>query len=86
MSLQQVLYAASNVLTDSVSCEGYQLMWLLRSYLELDSLTRLDVHTERTLERIENELLVFGNELQVCMDFVTIPTEASDFYSIITIT
>jgi hypothetical protein len=81
-----VLYAASNVLTDSVSREGYQLMQLLRSYLELDSLTGLDAHTEKTLEMIENELLVFGNELKVCMDFVTIPTEASDFYSIITIT
>lgn len=81
-----MLYAASNVLTDSVSHEGYQLMRLLRSYLELDSLTGLDAHTEKTLDMIENELLVFRNELQVCMDFVIIPTEASDFYSIITIT
>ena len=81
-----MLYEALNILTDSVSHEGYQLMRLLCSYLELDSLTGLDAYTERTLEMIENELLVFRNELKVCMDFVTIPTEASDFYSIITIT
>ncbi|KAF8127384.1 hypothetical protein EV363DRAFT_1401113 [Boletus edulis] len=61
---KQVLYAASNVLTNSASREGYQLMRLIRSYLELDSLTGLDAHTERTLEMIEKELLVFGNDLK----------------------
>ncbi|KAF8547605.1 hypothetical protein OG21DRAFT_1424477, partial [Imleria badia] len=64
---KQVLYAASNVLMDNVSHEGYQLVRLLCSYLELDSLTALDAHTENTLATIENELLVFGNELKVCI-------------------
>ncbi|KAF8452167.1 hypothetical protein L210DRAFT_3608318 [Boletus edulis BED1] len=62
--LHQVLYAASNVLTNSASRKGYQLMRLICSYLELDSLTGLDAHTERTLEMIEKELLVFGNDLK----------------------
>ncbi|KAF8120295.1 hypothetical protein EV363DRAFT_1191298 [Boletus edulis] len=61
---QQTLYAASSVLTENVSREGYQLLRLLRSYLELDSLIALDAHTERTLGMIEAELLTFGNELK----------------------
>ena len=60
------------MLTDIVTHEGYQLLWLLCSYLELDSLIGLDAHTKRTLEMIEEELLVFRNELKVCIDFVSI--------------
>lgn len=55
-----------------VTHEGHQLLRLLCSYLELDSLIGLDAHTEKTLEMIEEELLVFGNELKVCIDFVLI--------------
>ncbi|KAI6001113.1 hypothetical protein F5J12DRAFT_723743, partial [Pisolithus orientalis] len=58
-------YAALNILTNDVSCEGYQLLWMLHSYLELDSLIGLDMHTDRTLELIEREQLVFGSELKV---------------------
>ncbi|KAI6144582.1 hypothetical protein BKA82DRAFT_4330868 [Pisolithus tinctorius] len=61
---QQTFYAALNILTNNVSHEGYQLLWMLRSYLELDSLIGLDVHTDKTLELIEREQLVFGSELK----------------------
>ncbi|KAI6006641.1 hypothetical protein F5J12DRAFT_782887 [Pisolithus orientalis] len=40
------------------------LLWMLHSYLELDSLIGLDMHTDRTLELIEREQLVFGSELK----------------------
>ncbi|KIN99328.1 hypothetical protein M404DRAFT_155547, partial [Pisolithus tinctorius Marx 270] len=59
-------YAALNILTNNISHEGYQLLWMLCSYLELDSLIGLDMHTDRTLELIEREQLVFGSELKVC--------------------
>ncbi|KAI6146925.1 hypothetical protein BKA82DRAFT_35708 [Pisolithus tinctorius] len=62
--VQQTFYAALNILTNNVSREGYQLLRMLRSYLELDSLIGLDVHTDRTLELIEREQLVFGSELK----------------------
>ncbi|KIO04654.1 hypothetical protein M404DRAFT_26107 [Pisolithus tinctorius Marx 270] len=61
---QQTFYATLNILTNDVSREGYQLLWMLRSYLELDSLIGLDVHTDRTLELIEREQLVFRSELK----------------------
>jgi hypothetical protein len=46
--------------------EGYRLLWMLESYLQLDSLIGLDVHTEETLIAIETELISFGEGLQVC--------------------
>ncbi|KIN96111.1 hypothetical protein M404DRAFT_164113, partial [Pisolithus tinctorius Marx 270] len=58
-------YAALNILTNDISCEGYQLLWMLCSYLELDSLIGLDMHTDRTLELIEREQLVFRSELKL---------------------
>ncbi|KAI6143422.1 hypothetical protein BKA82DRAFT_4331282 [Pisolithus tinctorius] len=61
---RQTFYAALNILTNDVSHEGYQLLRMLRSYLELDSLIGLDVHTDKTLELIEREQLVFGSELK----------------------
>ncbi|KAI5990052.1 hypothetical protein F5J12DRAFT_907606 [Pisolithus orientalis] len=62
---RQTFYAALNILTNDISCEGYQLLQMLRSYLELDSLIGLDVHTDKTLELIEREQLVFGSELKL---------------------
>ncbi|KAI6006349.1 hypothetical protein F5J12DRAFT_905767 [Pisolithus orientalis] len=62
--LHQTFYAALNILTNDISCEGYQLLWMLHSYLELDSLIGLDVHTDKTLELIEREQLVFRSELK----------------------
>ena len=38
---------------------------MLGTYLQIDSLIGLDVHTDETLAMIERELLVFSDELQV---------------------
>ena len=40
---------------------------MLGSYLQIDSLIGLDVHTDETLTMIEEELVVFGDELHVCI-------------------
>ncbi|KAI6106573.1 hypothetical protein EV401DRAFT_2060308 [Pisolithus croceorrhizus] len=63
--LRQTFYAALNILTNDISHEGYQLLWMLHSYLELDSLIRLSIHTDRTLELIEKEQVTFENELKL---------------------
>ncbi|KAI5981570.1 hypothetical protein EDD15DRAFT_2391765 [Pisolithus albus] len=60
----QTFYVALNILTNDVSREGYQLLRMLRSYLELDSLIGLNVHTDRTLELIEKEQVTFEKELK----------------------
>ena len=48
--------------------EGYLLLGLISSYLQLDSLIGLDIQTDRTLSAIETELLVFNERLQVSLD------------------
>ncbi|KAF8123035.1 hypothetical protein EV363DRAFT_1550073 [Boletus edulis] len=61
---KQVFYALLDVLTQASSPVGYRLLRMLGTYLQLDSLIGLDVHTDKTLEMIEKELIVFGDELQ----------------------
>ncbi|KAG2126977.1 hypothetical protein BD769DRAFT_1668098 [Suillus cothurnatus] len=61
---KQTLYAGLNILTPRASPEGYQLLRVISSYLQLDSWIGLDVHTESTLAEIEAELLVFDTELK----------------------
>ncbi|KAI6102268.1 hypothetical protein F5141DRAFT_1065743 [Pisolithus sp. B1] len=46
------------------SLAGYQLLCMICSYLQLDTLIRLDVQTEKTISMIKNELLVFRDELK----------------------
>lgn len=62
---QQVYYAAFHVLTPSASPEGYHWLCMLSTYLQIDGLLGLDVHTDETLSTINQEILVFGNALQV---------------------
>lgn len=57
---------------NDASPKSYQLLWLLHSYLELDSLIVLNMHTERMFEMIKNELVVFGDELKVRINFASI--------------
>ncbi|KAG1851702.1 hypothetical protein F4604DRAFT_1883568 [Suillus subluteus] len=61
---KQSLYACLTILTARTSPEGYQLLRVISTYLQLDSLIGLDVHTEGTLAAIEAELLVFDTELK----------------------
>ena len=70
-NLQQVFYAALIYLTHTTSPEGYWLVRMLRSYLQLDSLIGLNIHTESTLAMIEEELLVFNKELKVLYFYCT---------------
>jgi hypothetical protein len=65
ITVKQTLYAGLNILTPRASPEGYQLLRVISSYLQLDSWIGLDVHTESTLAEIEAELLVFDTELKV---------------------
>ncbi|KAI6100510.1 hypothetical protein F5141DRAFT_1190291 [Pisolithus sp. B1] len=48
-----------------------QLLRMLHSYLELDSLIGLSVHTDRTLELIEKEQVTFENELKEYISHVS---------------
>ena len=49
---------------------------MLGIYLQIDSLIDLNVHTDKTLAMIEEELLVFGDELKVSQLFY--PSECHD--------
>ncbi|KAI6145808.1 hypothetical protein BKA82DRAFT_4330460 [Pisolithus tinctorius] len=61
---RQCFYAALDILTSTTSQVGYQLLHMICSYLQLETLIGLDVHTEATLGMIEDELLVFRGELK----------------------
>ncbi|KIJ14120.1 hypothetical protein PAXINDRAFT_163495 [Paxillus involutus ATCC 200175] len=64
----QLFYSMLNVLTPAASPEGYLLLELISSYLQLDSLIGLDVHTESMLTNIEVELLIFNRRLKAYLD------------------
>ncbi|KAG1861238.1 hypothetical protein F4604DRAFT_1684061 [Suillus subluteus] len=61
---KQTLYACLNLLTPRTSPEGHQLLRVINTYLQLDSLIGLNVHTEGTLMAIEAKLLIFDMELK----------------------
>ncbi|KAG1861216.1 hypothetical protein F4604DRAFT_1929797 [Suillus subluteus] len=61
---KQTLYACLNLLTPRTSPEGHQLLRVISTYLQLDSLIGLNVHTEGTLMAIKAKLLIFDMELQ----------------------
>ncbi|KAI6017728.1 hypothetical protein BKA83DRAFT_4058855 [Pisolithus microcarpus] len=67
---RQCFYAALNILTSTTSRAGYQLLRMICSYLKLDTLIGLDVHTEKTIGMIEDELLVFRDELKVYRSYI----------------
>ncbi|KAI5988874.1 hypothetical protein F5J12DRAFT_898070 [Pisolithus orientalis] len=67
---RQCFYASLNILTPMMSRVGYQLLRMISSYLRLDTLIGLDVHTEKTLGMIEDELLIFRDELKLYRSFV----------------
>jgi hypothetical protein len=77
--LKQTLYSALSILKRRASPEGYRLLRVISSYLQLDSWIGLDVHTESTLAAIEAELLVFDAELKVEFWLVTSFTHSKAF-------
>lgn len=62
-----IIYGSHNVLDASTSPEGYQLLILMRSYLELDMYASLTMHTEATLVKGQEELVTFDKALQVLL-------------------
>jgi hypothetical protein len=60
-----VLYASYNIISESE--EGYLLLKLFWSYLELDMYASLTVHTESTISAGRAELLTFESLLHVCV-------------------
>ncbi|KAG1785043.1 uncharacterized protein HD556DRAFT_1451136 [Suillus plorans] len=69
--VKQAFYVALSVLKHQVSSEGYHLLWVIRSYLHLDSLIRLDVHTEWTLAMIDADFLVYDIALKAYFEYAT---------------
>ncbi|KAI6138247.1 hypothetical protein BKA82DRAFT_28232 [Pisolithus tinctorius] len=66
---RQCFYTALDILMSTTSQVGYQLLHMICSYLQLETLIGLDIHTEVTLGMIEDELLVFRGELKVFCSF-----------------
>ncbi|KAG1768464.1 hypothetical protein EV702DRAFT_1181984 [Suillus placidus] len=75
---KQAFYVALSVLKRQVSPEGYRLLHVIRSYLQLDSLIGLDVHTERTLEMIDAEFLVYDAALKDYVEYATTKSSIED--------
>ncbi|KAG1718469.1 hypothetical protein EDB19DRAFT_1837996 [Suillus lakei] len=69
--VMQAFYAALPVLTRRASPEGYCLLHVICSYLQLDSLIGLDVHTEQTLAMLDAEFLVFDAALNDYVEYAT---------------
>ncbi|KAG0692108.1 hypothetical protein DFH29DRAFT_985943 [Suillus ampliporus] len=61
---KQTFYSALNILTHRANPEGYQLLRVISSYLQLDSYIGLDVHMTSTLAALNAELLVFNAMLK----------------------
>ncbi|KAG2339941.1 hypothetical protein BDR05DRAFT_977501 [Suillus weaverae] len=69
--VKQLFYAALHVLTRRASPEGFRILHVIRSYLQLDSLIGLDVHTEQTLAMLDAEFLVFDAALKDYVECAT---------------
>ncbi|KAG1748147.1 hypothetical protein EDB19DRAFT_2036857 [Suillus lakei] len=61
---KQAFYAAVTILNQRTSPEGYKLLCIISSYLQLDSYIGLDMHMSSTLAAIDAELLVFDSALK----------------------
>ncbi|EIW83675.1 hypothetical protein CONPUDRAFT_50298, partial [Coniophora puteana RWD-64-598 SS2] len=61
---KQVLFCAYNILTPTYSPEGYKLLQLISSYLELDAYFSLEVHTTETIRAAWKEVNRFGTLLK----------------------
>ena len=63
------MFASQHVLTPEFSAEGFVLLKLIRSYLELDMFASLTVQTDDTLAAGLEELLNFEKVLHVGPNF-----------------
>jgi len=62
---QIVIYGAQNILTEDASPEGFLLLKIMRSYLELDMYASLTIHTETTLAAGREELQRYSDLIEV---------------------
>ncbi|KAG2075570.1 hypothetical protein BDR04DRAFT_1114740 [Suillus decipiens] len=69
--VKQAFYAVLGVFKCQISPEGYCLLWVIHSYLQLDSLIGLDVHTERILALIDAKFLVYDTALKDYVEYAT---------------
>ncbi|KAK0475317.1 hypothetical protein EDD18DRAFT_1116093 [Armillaria luteobubalina] len=60
----QILFAAHSVLSKADNTNAYLLLKVIRSYLELDMYTSMDVHTEKSIEEGRQLLGVFEANLK----------------------
>ncbi|EDQ99267.1 uncharacterized protein LACBIDRAFT_335192 [Laccaria bicolor S238N-H82] len=75
MMLHQIIvFAAHNILSKDVTKQGFHLLKLIRSYLELDMYVSLTTHTESTIAAGRAELLVFEKLLH---EYIPMNTEKS---------
>lgn len=74
-----IIYVSHNVLTEEESPLGYFTLRCIRSYLELDMWTSLEVHTTETIAAGRQAVLRFSDIIKVSkhiiiLDPVFIPT------------
>jgi hypothetical protein len=62
---QIVIYGAHNILTEESSEEGYLVLRIIRSYLELDMYASLTIHMETTIAAGREELLRYSDLIKV---------------------
>ncbi|KAK0479440.1 hypothetical protein EDD18DRAFT_1113786 [Armillaria luteobubalina] len=62
--INQILFAAHSVLSKADNPSAYLLLKVIRSYLELDMYTSMDVHTEKSIEEGRQLLGVFEANLK----------------------
>ena len=62
---QILLHGAYNILTPENSEEGFLLLQVVRSYVELDLYASLTMHTESTIAAGRAELLKYDGLIQV---------------------
>jgi hypothetical protein len=63
--LQIDIYGAHNILTEESSEEGYLVLRIIQSYLELDMYASLTTHTETTLATGQEELQQYSDLIKV---------------------
>ena len=68
-----VIYATHNIITKSNCPNGYLLLKVLRSYVNLDMYASLEVHTASTIVAGRKELLRFSRLLKVRIILVCDP-------------
>ncbi|KAK0475755.1 hypothetical protein IW261DRAFT_1422042 [Armillaria novae-zelandiae] len=57
---KHILFVTQNILTETCDKHGYHLLKCMRSYLELNTYAAFNLHTETTMQAIQDELIKFS--------------------------